>query len=354
MAGADAADGAVLVDFSDFSDHRPVIVSVTLPSLPSPNATKYWRLRLEKLREEETRIAYVEAVTIGCVAIHNEIHEIGIEALPLEICDRLRAANRIEAIFSRFIIDTATRILGRKRVPVLPGPIQAKETSPAYQLAKAEFQLSSLHLRQLINGDGDSARIAWNRQELVERRQALNSAQLADNRRGVLEFNAMLNDLPPISRLKLMNRMRRRHASAGSALPTASADLVAHRDHFARQFTNDFGMAAEEPLLTRPSLLDMAREAAGIFDEAVVASAISRSPLGKAPGMTGVCAELLAPISHLVADTISVMFHFYHCFQVVPSSWTRALICPVPKKGDLSRISNYRPISLTEVMRKIF
>ena len=178
-------------------------------------------------------------------------------------------------------------------MPVLPGPIQAKETSPAYQLAKAEFQLSSLHLRQLINGDGDSARIAWNRQELVERRQALNSAQLADNRRGVLEFNAMLNDLPPISRLKLMNRMRRRHASASSALPTASADLVAHRDHFARQFTNDFGMAAEEPLLTRPSLLDMAREAAGIFDEAVVASAISRSPLGKAPGMTGMCAELL-------------------------------------------------------------
>ena len=27
VAGADAADGAVLVDFSDFSDHRPVIVS---------------------------------------------------------------------------------------------------------------------------------------------------------------------------------------------------------------------------------------------------------------------------------------------------------------------------------------
>lgn len=32
----------------------------------------------------------------------------------------------------------------------------------------------------------------------------------------------------------------------------------------------------------------------------------------------------------------------------------RALLCPVPKKGDLSLISNYRPISLTEVNRKIF
>ena len=62
MAGSDAADGAVLVVFSDFSDHRPVIVSVTLPSRSSPNATKYWRLRLEKLLEEDTRSAYMEAV----------------------------------------------------------------------------------------------------------------------------------------------------------------------------------------------------------------------------------------------------------------------------------------------------
>ena len=29
-------------------------------------------------------------------------------------------------------------------------------------------------------------------------------------------------------------------------------------------------------------------------------------------------------------------------------------MCPVPKKGDLSRISNYRPISLTELTQKIF
>ena len=126
------------------------------------------------------------AVTIGCVANHNEIHGIGIEALPLEICDRLRAANRIEAIFSRFIIDTATRILGRKRV-----------------LATWK-----------------STRVDWS----VRRAVSVN----------------------------------------------------------------------------RPSLLDMAREAAGIFDEAVFVSAISRSPLGKAPGLTGVCAELLvstAPVS---------------------------------------------------------
>jgi hypothetical protein len=48
------------------------------------------------------------------------------------------------------------------------------------------------------------------------------------------------------------------------------------------------------------------------------------------------------------------MYTTYYILGVVPSSWTRALICPVPKKGDLSHITNYRPISLTETSRKLF
>ncbi len=91
-----------------------------------------------------------------------------------------------------------------------------------------------------------------------------------------------------------------------------------------------------------------------IFDEFIVQSAIERSPLGKAPGMTGICAELLVPVAAVIANSMDLMYRLYFALQVVPSSWTRALVCPVPKKGDLSRISNYRPISLTEVTRKIF
>ena len=34
---------------------------------------------------------------------------------------------------------------------------------------------------------------------------------------------------------------------------------------------------------------------------------------------------------------------------MIPVPWKKAVIVPVPKKGDLSLISNYRPISLLEV-----
>lgn len=79
-----------------------------------------------------------------------------------------------------------------------------------------------------------------------------------------------------------------------------------------------------------------------------------RSPTVKAPGISGMSAELLHPIVDQVALILSRLFCIYMTLSTVPSSWKRALICPVSNKGDLSRIFNYRPISLTELTRKIF
>ena len=55
----------------------------------------------------------------------------------------------------------------------------------------------------------------------------------------------------------------------------------------------------------------------------------------------------------IVAPVIGVMFRFFADNAVVPQSWKLARTQPVKKKGDLTRISNYRPISLIEVPRKI-
>ena len=81
---------------------------------------------------------------------------------------------------------------------------------------------------------------------------------------------------------------------------------------------------------------------------------ILRSPAGKAPGVSNITDELLHPIAELSVPTLSAMFAVFMTVAVVPSIWKRSLICPVLKKGDLSRIANYRPISFTKVTRKIF
>ena len=40
--------------------------------------------------------------------------------------------------------------------------------------------------------------------------------------------------------------------------------------------------------------------------------------------------------------------------KTVPSKWKLAAIVPVPKKGDLTKVENYRPITLLETPRKLF
>ena len=39
---------------------------------------------------------------------------------------------------------------------------------------------------------------------------------------------------------------------------------------------------------------------------------------------------------------------------IYPDSWTRGIIVPVPKKGDLNDTNNYRGITLTSLFSKIF
>ena len=48
------------------------------------------------------------------------------------------------------------------------------------------------------------------------------------------------------------------------------------------------------------------------------------------------------------------LFHLILISCTYPSSWQHALVQPVPKKGDCSNPSNYRPIALTSAAAKVF
>lgn len=48
------------------------------------------------------------------------------------------------------------------------------------------------------------------------------------------------------------------------------------------------------------------------------------------------------------------MFNFIYSRGVYPESWTKGILVPVPKKGDLTNVDNYRGIMLTSIFSKIF
>jgi hypothetical protein len=83
-------------------------------------------------------------------------------------------------------------------------------------------------------------------------------------------------------------------------------------------------------------------------------SNIKRLPTHKAPGPDHLKAEMLKAISSEIAPVLSLLFKLCYQWSYTPLLWRQAQVFPIHKKGDTADPSNYRPISLTSVMRKLF
>ena len=74
----------------------------------------------------------------------------------------------------------------------------------------------------------------------------------------------------------------------------------------------------------------------------------------KASGPDGIPPRFLKEFADELATVLCRLFHLIFISCTYPSSWKHALVQPVPKKGDRSNPSNYRPIALTSTVAKVF
>ena len=132
-------------------------------------------------------------------------------------------------------------------------------------------------------------------------------------------------------------------SSTFGAPPTGNAQLV-----------DSALLLRTDPLLTQPCHVP-----APVGDEDVdeLSKVIREMPNNKAAGSDDIPGELwkvLAPLTEGMS-TLARFFHLCEAVGVTPDEWKLARVVPVYKnKGDPSHISNYRPIALTQVIRRIF
>ena len=73
----------------------------------------------------------------------------------------------------------------------------------------------------------------------------------------------------------------------------------------------------------------------------------------KASGPDGIPPRFLKEFAEELAPVLCRLFRLILISCTYPSSWKHALVQPVPKKGDRSNPSNYRPIALTSAVAKV-
>jgi len=73
----------------------------------------------------------------------------------------------------------------------------------------------------------------------------------------------------------------------------------------------------------------------------------------KAPGPDGISTRYLKEMANIISPCLRIIFTRSYETGVTPADWKRANICPIFKKGERYKASNYRPVSLTSIVSKI-
>ena len=74
----------------------------------------------------------------------------------------------------------------------------------------------------------------------------------------------------------------------------------------------------------------------------------------KAAGPDGIHGQVLKNCASTLAYPLNLFFNLSFSTGSIPSDWKLALVVPVHKKGDKGSVDNYRPISLTSLVMKVF
>ena len=91
-----------------------------------------------------------------------------------------------------------------------------------------------------------------------------------------------------------------------------------------------------------------------VVSEAVVFKKLTELNVNKSVGPDGVHPRVLKEAAEEFAKLLTIIFNKSLKSQTVPQIWKEAHVTPIHKKGSKSHAQNYRPISLTSVVCKVF
>ncbi len=85
-----------------------------------------------------------------------------------------------------------------------------------------------------------------------------------------------------------------------------------------------------------------------------VRRALKRVNIRKAAGPDGITGRVLRSCADQHAGLFTSIFNESLATSVVPTSFKKSIIIPVPKNNKLSCLNDYRPVALTSIVMKVF
>ena len=294
----------------------------------------YIRVKKENLRDKDTRIHYGFESMRTQETLRESLNALeDLLSTGIGINEQQQAIDMTDKSFGEYFLHLGKRILGETRA------------------GKRKTQYEPLHSEHL-----ETLYIAQENEPTVARAYQIGQELCRLKRLRFEEFSAKLSSKPPADVLKIIAQINGNRRSRSSSLQDTQEALSEYAEYFASMTTNSLPEPASR---IAPVALELNHELAGtlaerIFTTGIIFNILMDLPWNKTAGNSGVCYDLIKAADLSIVALISRWFRILFRIGLVPASWTRSMIVPVPKKGDLNNIKNYRPISLTESFRKIF
>ena len=75
--------------------------------------------------------------------------------------------------------------------------------------------------------------------------------------------------------------------------------------------------------------------------------------ISKSSGLDNISSFIIKEAFKILSPEVTYMYNLSVETSIFPSAWKEALIVPIPKSGNLTKVQNYRPISLLPLPGKI-
>ena len=263
--------------------------------------------------------------------------------------------------FASMLYDNAFQVFGQvKRVSTDRYNSHRKYTSPWFtrdcEIARAELKQANKMFRK--NGKHELHLLVVEKRKNYSR--VKRRARSLYNRNNRQKLHEMASNNPKAFWREI--RRMKGDDQGGSKLSLQDffehfKDVYSENSNFTQNFVEDFvsdnlsGTDSDTHIGVRN--LDTSSLDAAISVNEVI-KAVSHLKRNKSPGIDLLPPELFIDSVDLIGNMLCKLFNYIFSNSIYPSSWTKGLVVPLPKKGDKNIVNNYRGITLTSIFSKIY
>ena len=320
------------------SDHRILSILLTTSLRTSKGKPcKRPKFDWKKLKDADTKHEFQ-------IELSNRFKELRCDDTSTPITERYDQ-------FEKAVADVAEKVVGKRKPCGMPSWVSDKTLMLREERDKAKKKyllLRTRKSREAWRKLNTSLNESYRADELASIQQQMEDLQKADQKG---DYNTTWKIINAISGQN--NRPNPKVKKRDGSAPSSDNELLAEwREYFADLLNNDSGQLT--PLLPPPADQDLpiCVEPPTLEE---VQEAIRAMKNNKAPGLdSAVTAEALQGGGDVMADIIHAFCVEVFTTHTPPEQWITNVIVPLPKKGDLSLMTNYRGISLMSIAAKVY